>query len=724
MSTDVRNRSDQQYDRHARWVCKRDVVEPTNGRAGTHGAGPRVSVVIPTMNRPVDVVNCVRTLVDQTFVPQELVIVDNGELDDTALRRLADEAGMRYVFLRITHPGITRSRNLGVDEATGQYVLFLDDDTLLHRRYVEELLRIFAEDPHHEIGGVSGPGLERRWGAGRQVWEKLATCFCMRGTRRHEGQLLANGFPTPVVHLTEVTEVDHLRGGVAMWRRQLFEHDRFDEFFDGYGLGEDKEFSRRVFEKWRLVLNPHAKIYHLSSPSGRTNFLARGFQDPYNSYYIFKKLLPQTLTAKLMFAWACVGTVVLSTIWMILSPKRWRFEELLGVLKGIVHILWHRPFRRLQDTGPRRVMFVVTMLDVGGLERLVDVLIRRLDRTRFEPMLCCMKQADCLGEALAAEGVPVFEKLMAGKYDIRVLPRLIRILRREKVDVVCTVGSGGDRMFWGRLAAWMAGVPGIVASLHSMGGPCRIERLNRMLTGVTDAFVAVAGKHKDFLVREEGCPARRTTVIYNGVDSERWSEARPDAELASRLGLPHGVPVAGIVACFRPEKNHELFLRAAARALKQVPTAHFLIVGDGDRREELEALTAELDIASHVHFLGERHDVPELLTLMDVVVLPSDHEAFPVAVLEAQASGKPVVATNVGALSELVADGENGYLVEKGDERALADRLASLLSDRTTARRFGQAARHRVAKRFELRDMVTGYEQLFDAVADKANGCL
>src|SRR5687767_3950126 len=161
----------------------------------------------------------------------------------------------------------------------------------------------------------------------------------------------------------------------------------------------------------------------------------------------------------------------------------------------------------LDERGPLRVMFMINDMTVGGAEMLSYEIIRRLDRERFAPELCCMRKLGELGEKLR-EDVPVFSHVLKHKYDVRVLYRLTRLLRRRKIDAVVTVGAG-DRMFWGRLAAWRARMPVVISAIHSTGWPDRIGRLNRMLTPLTDAFIGVAAPHGRYLVEEEGFPMDR-----------------------------------------------------------------------------------------------------------------------------------------------------------------------------------------------------------------------
>jgi glycosyltransferase involved in cell wall biosynthesis len=366
---------------------------------------------------------------------------------------------------------------------------------------------------------------------------------------------------------------------------------------------------------------------------------------------------------------------------------------------------------------PLRVMFVHTYMPVGGAETLLVNLIRRLDRERFAPEVCCLKYPGPLGDVLARE-VPLHSPLLAGKCDLRVLPRLTKLLRRRRIDAVVTVGAG-DRMFWGRLAARLAGVPVVLTALHSTGWPDCVGRLNRMLTPITDGFVAVAPEHGRYLREVEGFPAEKVFIIPNGVDVQRFQPLTADPALREAIGLPPRAPVIGIVAALRPEKNHELFLRVAARVLREIPACRFVIVGDGERRAELEQLSESLGIRPAVHFLGTRSDVPELIALMDVAVLTSKMEANPVTILEAMACAKPFVAPRVGSIPDTIVDGVTGYLAEPQDEASTAQGILRLIRNPDEAIRFGQAGRERVVERFSLQRMVWGYEELISRLHEQ-----
>ena len=322
-----------------------------------------------------------------------------------------------------------------------------------------------------------------------------------------------------------------------------------------------------------------------------------------------------------------------------------------------------------------------------------------------------------IGEALAEE-IPVFTGLLKHKYDFAVLWRLKKLMRVRRIDALVTIGAG-DKMFWGRLAGRLAGVPVICSALHSTGMPDRVEFLNRLLAPLTDAFIGVAQTQGRYLAEKEGCPAAKVHVIPNGVDVEKYHPRWPVESLQQEFCLAPGSPVVGIVAALRPEKNHELFLQAAKLVHEALPTTKFLVIGDGPRRAELECYAQDLGLNEAVRFTGTRSDVPEILSLVDVILLTSQMEANPVSIMEAMACEKPVVATRVGSVPETVLDGRTGYLAPPGDAYELAGRTLDLLCHPDHAALLGRAGREQVIAHWSVDRMVKGYQDLIAELYEK-----
>lgn len=369
----------------------------------------------------------------------------------------------------------------------------------------------------------------------------------------------------------------------------------------------------------------------------------------------------------------------------------------------------------LDSRGPLRVMYLVTSMPVGGAETLLVNLIRRMDRSRFAPELCCMKELGPLGEEMQKE-VPTFHNMLSGKYDLRIVPRLTELFAMREIDAVVTVGAG-DKMFWGRLCAWLAGVPVVASAIHSTGWPDSINWLNRRLTSITDRFIGVAAPHGKHLVEVEGFPQQKVTVIPNGIDTDRFvANCQTRERIRSEWGVSEDKAICGIVAALRPEKDHALFLNAAARVVKQCPKSHFVIVGDGPERSGIESLRDELGLQGHVTMTGSRSDIPELLSAMDCFALTSKNEASPVSILEAMSTQLPVVAPRVGSIPDAVDDGVNGLLVQASSLEETAGAMISLMQDADKRAEMGKAAREKVLRYGSLDAMVSGYQDLISGV--------
>ena len=364
-----------------------------------------------------------------------------------------------------------------------------------------------------------------------------------------------------------------------------------------------------------------------------------------------------------------------------------------------------------QRREPLRTTFLLTSMPVGGAETLLVNLIGRFDKRIIQPEIVCLKEPGPLGEELR-KCIPVHSHFLTNKWDARVLWRLQRRFRKSRTDAVITVGAG-DKMFWGRLAARLAGVPVVCSALHSTGWPDGVGRMNRTLTPLTDAFIAVAQDHAQFLINWEGFPRDRVFMIPNGVDTDRFCpNAVARTLFRQSLQVPDDAPLVGIVAALREEKNHRQFLAAARDVLRLYPDTRFIIVGDGPMRSTIEQEINDLGLKRFVYMLGTRADTPDILAALDVFALTSKNEANPVSILEALSCGVPVVSPNVGSIHETVLDGQTGFLTKPGSSEETADAIIRLLGNKTLAASLGRNGREHMRHSWSLSAMVTGYERL------------
>ncbi len=381
-----------------------------------------------------------------------------------------------------------------------------------------------------------------------------------------------------------------------------------------------------------------------------------------------------------------------------------------------------------------RVLRVIARLNIGGPAIHATLLTRGLDPDRYESYLVHGAEAASEGNYLSLKGlavdrrhsVPALGREIQPWRDWQAYRDLVRIIREVRPHVVHTHTAKAGLL--GRWAARRCGVPVIVHTFHghvfhgyfSPARTAMFVRLERALARTTTCLVTVSEDvRQQILARGIGRPDR-FEVVRLGLDLApfRTAEGRR-GELRRELGLADDAPTVGIVARLVPRKAHEVFLQAAAAIAPLVPDAMFLVVGDGERRAELEGRARTLGLSGRVRFLGWRADLDRVYADLDVVMLTSTNEGSPVALIEAMAAARPVVATRAGGVAELV--GEAGLLAEVGDADGLARHAMALLSDPERRRALGRLARDRVVPQYAHERLVADIDRLYARLLAEAD---
>lgn len=367
-------------------------------------------------------------------------------------------------------------------------------------------------------------------------------------------------------------------------------------------------------------------------------------------------------------------------------------------------------------------MHVIATLDRAGAEGQLVRLCLRLDRSAFAPSVCCLTRGGGYEAELRQAGIPVFVLGKRGRWDVFVLFRLVKMMRRERPDIVQTWLFTSN--LWGRVAAKLARVPVVIASERAVDRwKTRAHALiDRMLARMSDAVVANAEAVGNFCVNRVGIPPVKISVIRNGLNIEAFDQAasRFPTDPAPLRG--EGL-IVGIVARLEPQKDIPTLLGAIEIAFTiggESIISELWIIGDGPDRAKLEAMASSSPtLKNRVRFLGRRDDVPALLKMMDIFVLSSLWEGMPNAVIEAMAAGLPVIATAVDGTTELVDDGSTGLLVSPGSPRPLAVAINNLARDEELRRRMGAAGRERVERVFGEERMVDEFASLYRELANE-----
>jgi glycosyltransferase involved in cell wall biosynthesis len=372
----------------------------------------------------------------------------------------------------------------------------------------------------------------------------------------------------------------------------------------------------------------------------------------------------------------------------------------------------------------------------GGAQSSVRNLDARLDRERFDIEVISLSDGPAV-RWLRAVGIPTH--VLEEADDAAAEAAVLELFRQRPPDIV------HNHMFRAEVVGTRAALaladqglprPYIVGTVHSSRVRSEPDKaLMRRLTPSMDKLIAVS-KAIVAKIDAEGRTGAPVELVYNGVDLDRYSETEACCTLPEEYGFPEGTPLVGVVARLEPEKGHATLLEAWPLVLAKVPNARLLIVGEGSQRELLEAQAESLDLlgercsgdrcvgtrkarpGAKVLFTGLRDDVPNVTAALDVAVLPSYREAQGLAILEAAALRRPVVATAVGGVPEMIESGKTGLLVPPHDAPALGNAIALLLTDHPLADMLARAGHDYVVANFSIVSMVTAVSRIYEEGAE------
>jgi glycosyltransferase involved in cell wall biosynthesis len=350
-----------------------------------------------------------------------------------------------------------------------------------------------------------------------------------------------------------------------------------------------------------------------------------------------------------------------------------------------------------------------------GAESMLVTLARYLSRLGCDPVVgvfCDARNPHTeVGTMARAAGLTVRMIPCAGRWDRRAVGTIRALLETERIEVLHAHGYKAD--VYGYAATRSRKVLR-VSTCHSWPDPKLImqayAKLDRLVLRSFDEVTAPS-LHITRILERSGIQPRKLSTIDNGVDVDKFVDKPP--QLRDELGLGER-QVIGFVGRMVPEKGGSTLLDAARTVLAAKRDAVFVFVGDGPCRREWQARAADLGIGNNVIFTGIRTKMPEVYASLDMLVLPSFAEAMPMAVLEAMSAAKPVIATPVGAVPELVVPDETGFLCEPGDVHCIAQSILAMLTDRELARKFGARGRARAIRQFSSEAMTRKYLGLYE----------
>ncbi|HMS82125.1 MAG TPA: glycosyltransferase [Nitrospira sp.] len=362
---------------------------------------------------------------------------------------------------------------------------------------------------------------------------------------------------------------------------------------------------------------------------------------------------------------------------------------------------------------PIKILYVALDLDLGGLQRIVSLLIEGLDRRRFEPVLCCFDRGGVFYDRLHAEGISgCILSRRPGPFDAALLVNLIRYVRKNEIDVIhsqnaCALYSG--------LASLVTGVP-VIHTDHGRLVPDKKSAMweDWIASFCVNTIVGVSEELTAYLNTQLGIAMKKLKTIINGVDTDRFTPVTWERKIALRVlsGLATDDFVLGTVCRFDPIKNLPFMISCMPEIVKRVPLAKLVIVGEGQIRQSLEEIVQALGMTDYVAIWPRHEDIEQVLPQFDIYVCTSLSEGTSMTILEAMACGLPVVASAVGGNCSLV-DSTSGILFPLTDRDAYISSVAELLLDPVRVTLMRKCGRKRVETLYPLRSTIHQYESLY-----------
>ena len=369
-----------------------------------------------------------------------------------------------------------------------------------------------------------------------------------------------------------------------------------------------------------------------------------------------------------------------------------------------------------------RILFVIDGMEFGGGERVFTQIMNGLPKDRYELYLASGEQ-ESFYRAITTASVKRYGLDFSNRYNIAILYKLLKIIKGDEIQIIH--GQGGRAEFFARLASRIAGSSRYISTVampvegYDVGPKTRViyETLDGFTERYVDYFLVVSAVLEQTMIEGHGISPEKVIKIYNGIETtyyrpENLEESR--RQIREEFSLGNDEILIGAVGRMVWQKGFAYFLQALPSVTEDIPQARFMLVGDGPMRQELEGLAKSLGIQDRLLLTGHRRDIRDMMAAMDIAVIPSLLEGFPMVTLEAMAMERPIVATAIDGITEQISDGVEGLLVPARDPGALARAIKRMADDPPLARALANRARKRVVDDFSVQKMITETVKVYE----------
>lgn len=367
-----------------------------------------------------------------------------------------------------------------------------------------------------------------------------------------------------------------------------------------------------------------------------------------------------------------------------------------------------------------RILQLISPIGLFGAEKVMVELSKELCSTEYKPYIGVIGNPQNYHTPVVIEaeksGLEVKEFHCSGKFDIKTISAIRKYIKDNKIGMIHSHGYKSN--FYALLATLNMNIKRIITCHNWLGISSKMKfykLIDKILLKKFDKIVAVSDILKDEIIRGN-IPENKVRVVYNGIDISRLQVISDKLQVKKSLGIKENEKVIGTVGRLTEEKGYIYLLRAAEKVVREFPDTIFLIIGDGQLRDSLKFIVHSLQLNDKVIFTGIRDDIPELLNLIDIFVMPSLKEGMPIALLEAMAAKKPIIASKVGAIPKVIEDGYSGLLVESGNEQELSESIIKLLNNPEKANSLAQNGYEKAKSEFSAKNMAEKYMEVYKSM--------